>query len=160
MMHTIKMVKQYYPEYMYHKVLIVSPCTAKKREFEEVGKGDYNVTQIKLLEYIKKNNINLSRFPETDFDNQPAERAVLFSTPGGLLRTVERENKDLLNVSRKIEGPTIIYHYLSNLYKDVQKGDNPVLVDCLNCEHGCNGGTGTDRNKSVDQLESAVEKEI
>ena len=33
----------------------------------------------------------------------------------------------------------------------------PLLVDCLNCEQGCNGGTGTLRDKSADELEYAIE---
>lgn len=158
MMHTIKMVKRFYPEYSNHKILIVSPCTAKKREFVEVGQGDYNVTIKKFVDYFNDSRININQFPEIEYDNQPAERAVLFSTPGGLLKTVERENPDLLHVSRKIEGPHSIYHYLKGLPKDIASGNNPVLIDCLNCEHGCNGGTGTNRDKTADELEKNVEK--
>ncbi|HPB65143.1 MAG TPA: [Fe-Fe] hydrogenase large subunit C-terminal domain-containing protein, partial [Spirochaetales bacterium] len=44
MLHTIKMIREYYPAYRDHKILVVSPCAAKKREFEETGAGDYNVT--------------------------------------------------------------------------------------------------------------------
>ena len=158
MMHTIKLIKNYYPQYAGHKVLIVSPCIAKKREFEEVGLGNFNVTMKKFGEYIKKENIDLTRFPKIEFDNDPAERAVLFSTPGGLLRTAQREFPAITKVARKIEGPTTIYHYLSHLEKDIAKGNAPLLVDCLNCEQGCNGGTGTSRNKSQDELESIIEK--
>jgi methyl-accepting chemotaxis protein/NAD-dependent dihydropyrimidine dehydrogenase PreA subunit len=158
MMHTIKFIREFYPQYNSHKILIVSPCTAKKREFNELGKGDYNVTLSSFVDYIKKNNIKLNQYPSLDYDNDPAERAVLFSTPGGLLKTVERENPDLLNISRKIEGPTIVYKYLNKLPEDIQKGNNPLIIDCLNCEHGCNGGTGTKRDKSIDELEKNIEK--
>jgi methyl-accepting chemotaxis protein len=158
MMHTIKMIKEYYPHFSGHKVLIVSPCIAKKREFEEVGLGNYNVTMKKLKEYLSNEKINLLNYPKTDFDNDPAERAVLFSTPGGLLRTVQREFPAITNAARKIEGPSTIYHYLSNLEKDINKGIAPLLIDCLNCEHGCNGGTGTSRDKSLDEIENAIEK--
>ena len=37
MLHTIKMIKEFYPEYRDHKVAVISPCIAKKREFEETG---------------------------------------------------------------------------------------------------------------------------
>jgi len=157
MMHTIKLIKNYYPEFSNHKILIVSPCIAKKREFEEVGLGDYNVTMKAFKDFIAKERINLSSYAKTDFDNAPAERAVLFSTPGGLLRTAQRENPDIVNVSRKIEGPNTIYHYLSDLEHDIQKGNAPLLIDCLNCEQGCNGGTGTSRNNSQDVIEKAIE---
>lgn len=158
MMHTIKFIRQFYTQYNSHKILIVSPCTAKKREFAELGKGDYNVTLTSFVDYIKKNSIKLNQYPSLDYDNDPAERAVLFSTPGGLLKTVERENPFLLNISRKIEGPTVIYKYFDKLPEDIKKGNNPLIIDCLNCEHGCNGGTGTKRDKSVDELEKNIDK--
>jgi len=158
MMHTIKLIKNFYPQFSGHKVLIVSPCIAKKREFDEVGLGDYNVTMKKFKEYLRNERINLSQYPQTEFDNDPAERAVLFSTPGGLLRTAQRENPDVVNVSRKIEGPEIIYEYLSHLEKDINRGVAPLLIDCLNCAHGCNGGTGTSKDKSLDEIEKSVEK--
>jgi len=39
----------------------------------------------------------------------------------------------------------------------ISAGDNPLLIDCLNCELGCNGGPGTpNRNASQDRIEAAV----
>jgi methyl-accepting chemotaxis protein/NAD-dependent dihydropyrimidine dehydrogenase PreA subunit len=157
MMHTIKMVKQFYPEYRNHKAMVISPCVAKKREFEEVGMGDYNVTMKAIRDYFEENRLSLSSFPSVDYDNAPAERAVLFSTPGGLLRTAQRELPEVVDIARKIEGPKTIYHYLSHLKKDIDKGIAPVLIDCLNCEMGCNGGTATGRDKTVDEVEHLVE---
>ncbi len=158
MMHTIKMVKNFYPNFRDHKAMIISPCVAKKREFEEVGLGDYNVTMKKIEDYLSGKKISLSTYPKVGFDNDPAERGVLFSTPGGLLRTAERENPDIWSVARKIEGPNTVYHYLSHLEKDIKKGIAPLVVDCLNCELGCNSGTGTNRSKTQDEIESAIEK--
>lgn len=158
MVHTMKMVRAYYKEYSNHKIVIISPCVAKRREFDEVGIGDYNVTIKQLKKYFDENRINLSRFTKVEYDNPPAERAVLFSTPGGLLRTAQREFPEIINITRKIEGPSTIYHYLNNLLNDIDQKKAPVLVDCLNCEKGCNGGTGTSRDKSVDELEYYVEK--
>ena len=158
MMHTLKMIKEYYPEYKNYKTIIISPCVAKRREFDEVGIGDYNVTMKSVKDYLDKSRINLSSFSEVDFDNDPAERAVLFSTPGGLMRTAEREYPDVVKVTRKIEGPKVIYHYLKNLEKDILNGNAPVLIDCLNCELGCNGGTGTPRDKTQDEAENLIEK--
>jgi len=158
MMHTNKLIREYYPQFRNHKIMIVSPCIAKKREFEEVGIGDFNVTMKKFREYFDSHKINLNSFPEVEFDNDPAERAVLFSTPGGLLRTAQREFPDVVNIARKIEGPKVIYHYLKHLEKDINAGIAPVIIDCLNCELGCNGGTGTPRDKSQDEVESLIEK--
>lgn len=158
MMHTLKMIKEYYPDFKNHKTIIISPCVAKRREFDEVGIGDFNVTMKRIKEYLEKEKISLSSYPKIEFDNDPAERAVLFSTPGGLMRTAKRELPDVENVTRKIEGPKVIYHYLKNLEKDIEKGIAPLIIDCLNCELGCNGGTGTPRDKTQDQVESLIEK--
>ncbi|MFP4401026.1 MAG: methyl-accepting chemotaxis protein [Candidatus Woesearchaeota archaeon] len=159
MLHTIKMIKRFYPDYSRHKVLVLSPCVAKKREFDETGYGDYNVTYHNLNKYFDHNNIRLDQFPKVDYDNPDAERAVLFSSPGGLLRTAEREYPGISEVSRKIEGPELIYKYFNGLPSAVNSGRNPLLVDCLNCEMGCNGGTGTDcKEMHVDEIESLVEE--
>jgi len=53
----------------------------------------------------------------------------------------------------------MIYDYLNDLEEAVKEGIAPVIVDCLNCAKGCNGGTGTNgRNMSEDKLEMLVEK--
>lgn len=159
MLHGIKMIKEFYPEYANHKVAVISPCIAKKREFEATGFGDYNVTFTKLQEYLNSHRVRLTDFQKVAYNNPPAERAVLFSTPGGLLETAARWNSQIRSKIRKIEGPHTIYHYLDNLEKDVNLKYAPLIVDCLNCEKGCNGGTGTDcRNLSMDYLESLIEK--
>ncbi|HNZ25884.1 MAG TPA: methyl-accepting chemotaxis protein [Spirochaetota bacterium] len=159
MAHTIKLIKKYYPEYKDHKIAVISPCIAKKREFDEIGLETYNVTIKSISDYFVKNNITLANYPEKDFTNPQAERAVLFSTPGGLLRTAERYNPGVNNISRKIEGPEIIYNYLDKLSEMVEKGYSPLLIDCLNCEMGCNGGNAKlNLDKSPDEIEYFVEQ--
>lgn len=158
MMHTMKMIKHFYPQYKEHKILIVSPCIAKKREFVEVGIGDFNVTMVRISEYLKQQNIDLKNYTPEDYANEPAERAVLFSTPGGLLRTAMREYPEVINLARKIEGPHLIYKYLRELKESIKKGVQPLLIDCLNCELGCNGGTGTLSQKAnTDEIEHLIE---
>jgi Na+-translocating ferredoxin:NAD+ oxidoreductase RNF subunit RnfB len=83
---------------------------------------------------------------------------VLFSTPGGLMRTAMREVPGIDDDIRKIEGP-MIYRYLDQLLDSLKAGTNPPVVDCLNCEFGCNGGPGTKRyHAPLDELESAIEE--
>ena len=157
MLHTVKMIKEFYPEYRNHKVAIISPCIAKKREFEETGYGDYNVTMTNLSKYIKQHGVSLESYPGADYDNPPAERAVLFSTPGGLLETADRWAHGIRSKIRKIEGPHTIYEYLEHLHKDIQGLKAPLIIDCLNCEKGCNGGTGTDcKDFTMDELETLI----
>lgn len=159
MLHTVKMIKEFYPQYSGHKVAIISPCIAKKREFDETGYGDYNVTMINLKGYIKRSGISLEHYERVDYDNPPAERAVLFSTPGGLLETADRWSHGIRSKIRKIEGPHTIYEYLDNLDRDVASLKAPLIIDCLNCEKGCNGGTGTDcKHISMDELETLISR--
>lgn len=159
MLHTVKMIKEFYPHYRSHKVAVISPCIAKKREFDETGYGDYNVTMTNLKEYLSKNGISLESFPKVDYDNPPAERAVLFSTPGGLMETADRWAHGIRSKIRKIEGPHTIYEYLEHLDRDIHGMNAPLVVDCLNCEKGCNGGTGTDcKDLSMDELENLINR--
>jgi uncharacterized coiled-coil DUF342 family protein len=159
MLHTIRMIREYYPAWKNHKVAVLSPCIAKRREFDETGLGDYNVTFISLKNYFEDKRIELSSFQPRDYDNPPAERAVSFSIPGGLLATAERESPGIGRRTRKIEGTDIIYPYLTELaiaLREKNKG-LPLLVDCLNCEKGCNGGPGTGNAKSAwDTIELPV----
>lgn len=159
MLHTVKMIKEFYPQYRNHKVAVISPCIAKKREFEETGYGDYNVTMINLKEYLKNSGVRLETYERLDYDNPSAERAVLFSTPGGLMETADRWAHGIRSKIRKIEGPHTIYEYLDHLERDVATMKAPLVIDCLNCEKGCNGGTGTDcKDLSTDELESLISR--
>jgi len=75
------------------------------------------------------------------------------------MRTVERELPDLARGTRKIEGPGIIYDYLKELPEMIERGFAPPLIDCLNCERGCNGGHGTlNREKALDEIEYYIEE--
>ena len=161
MLHTLRMIREYYPQYKNHKMAIISPCIAKKREFAETRIGDYNVTMLALKNYLEQANVDLSGFPAINYEGPSAERAVTFSTPGGLLDTAERFIPGIRRNTRKIEGVNSIYHYLKGISEKINNPniDFPLLVDCLNCELGCNGGTGTGNvHKTADELESPVRK--
>ena len=157
MVHTIKMIREFYPAYSRHRVLVISPCVAKKREFTETGHGDYNVVFSSIENYLAEKGRKLKDFRELPYESAGAERAVLFSSPGGLMETLAREDPRAAAKVRKIEGPDIIYKYLKELPQAIEKGVAPLLIDCLNCEKGCNGGTGTNRREGLsDELEGAV----
>jgi len=159
MLHTMKLVREYYPELASHRFVVLSPCLAKKREFEATGLGDYNVTYKRLQEHLTARGVDLRRHPAVDYANPDAERAVLFSTPGGLLRTAERWMPELRDLSRKIEGPHLVYDYFKTLPDMIRSGKAPLLIDCLNCDLGCNGGTGTNhQHANPDAVESVIEK--
>jgi len=157
MLHTIKLIETFYPEYHSHKVLVLSPCLAKRQEFDAVGKGNFNITFRSLEEHLQKKGIDLSSCREVEYSNPAAERAVLFSSPGGLKSTLEREVPHLLPKVKKVEGIHTLFDYFENLPDSLSAGVQPLLVDCLNCSKGCNGGTGTNhRETPEDMLEHLV----
>jgi iron only hydrogenase large subunit-like protein len=161
MMHTMKMIRRFYAEYKNHKIAVISPCYSKRREFDACKLGDYNVTFRSLEDYMDAQGIDVARYPEVEYDNPPAERAVLFSSPGGLMRTVQRYDQDVMSRTRKIEGVNEVYHYFAHLSHAIKEGNAPVyqLIDCLNCSMGCNGGPGTrNRSKHLDDVEFLVER--
>ena len=160
MLHTIKMIKTYYQEYKDCKVMVVSPCYAKRREFDETGLGNYNVTMKSLDKYFKENNIDLSKLAKTPYDNPEAERGATYSSPGGLMKTTERFVPGISEVTRKIEGLPEVVEYFVHLERSLNQKIKPVykLIDCLGCWQGCNGGAGTCTDEmTLDEMESFVE---
>ena len=161
MAHTVEFIRHFHQEYKNHKIVVISPCYAKRREFDENGRGDYNVTMKSLSAYFEENNINLEKFPKVDYDNPLAERGTRYSTPGGLMLTAERLVPGIARQTRKIEGHPAVIEYFEHLDECMANGSKPYfkLVDCLNCEKGCNRGAGTvNHNISLDEIESYVEK--
>ena len=160
MSHTVKMIRHYYTQYKDCRIAAISPCFAKKREFEENKTCDYNVTMKSIDTYFAEQHINLSSFPKVDYDNPPAERGVLYSTPGGLMRTAERFIPGIVTQTRKVEGNPEVIDYLSHLESCLAKGQMPSykLVDCLYCGKGCNEGGGTTNHEmALDEKERYVE---
>lgn len=159
MAHAIKMIRRFYPRYAAHRMFVVSPCLEKRREFDEIGLRDvYNVTYRRIEVHLKAQGINLNDYDEADFENDDAERAVLFSNPGGLARTLLREIPSLAGKIRKIESPLHVYPYLRSLNDLIARGMQPRVIDCLNCDKGCNGGTGTNnQSKNIEELEYSIE---
>ncbi|MCM1321916.1 MAG: methyl-accepting chemotaxis protein [Bacteroides sp.] len=161
MLHTVRMIREFYPEYADCKIAAISPCYAKRHEFDETGLCDYNVTMRSIDAYFAEHGVSLADFPQADYANQPAERGVLYSAPGGLMRTAERFLPAVSDITRKIEGQPHVFEYFANLAKSIQQGEKPVfkLIDCLNCTKGCNGGAGTtDHNMPLDKMEGFVER--
>ncbi|MDC7238754.1 MAG: [Fe-Fe] hydrogenase large subunit C-terminal domain-containing protein, partial [Spirochaetales bacterium] len=159
MMHSVKMIREFYPQYADHQIIAISPCIAKKTEFESVGEDVLNLTFLSIESYMKEKGVTLDSFEAIPYTSAQAERAVLFSSPGGLKDTVEREAPQLMSRVRKIEGPHTVYDYFKSLEKVKDRDGLPLLIDCLNCEKGCNGGTGTGcRDFPRDLLDSAVQE--
>jgi len=145
LVHSMKMIKKFFPQYSGSKVAVISPCLAKRREFDATGFGDYNVTFKSLQEHLDKTKDRIANYQEVKYDGPVAERAVLFPSPGGLMRTIERYDGNAHNFTKKVEGHPEVYHYLEYLEEILKNGETPLypMIDCLSCGMGCNGGPGT-----------------
>ncbi len=143
------------------KIAFIGPCVAKRREFQDAntkGNINFNITYYTLEKYFKDKGIRLESLVDTEFDGQQAERAVLYSQPGGLTETFKRFGVSLQphDITR-VEGVELVYNeYLEELETDIRSGDTPVLVDILNCEHGCNKGTAATCNLSHYQVDKLM----
>ena len=162
MLHCAKMIKEFYTKYTGYKIAAISPCYAKRREFDETGICDYNITMRSIQSYMEEKNIRIDSFPKVEYENPAAERGVLYSTPGGLMRTAERFVPSISEKTRKIEGNPKVFHYLAK-FSEANKNKKPcfTLIDCLNCENGCNEGAGTtNKGMHLDEMESFVENRM
>jgi len=123
------------------KIAFLSPCIAKKNEMENTDNFiSYNVTYRKLNKYIQENGYDLSTFGEKDFDYIESSLGFLYSRPGGLRENVEAVVPDAW--VKQVEGTEFVYQYLENYQDRIEKNKPvPLLVDALNCLHGCNIGT-------------------
>lgn len=130
----------------------ISPCIGKKDEITDSntsGYIKYNVTYRKIEEYLRKNGVSLTSFPRVGFDSDVAGLGGLYSKHGGLRENVEFYlGKDVW--VKQMEGETETYRYLDGYAKRATKGGaKPVLLDVLNCRHGCNIGTGCKHNEQL-----------
>ena len=95
------------------------------------------------------------------YDSPLPGRAVLFPTPGGLLRSMERWLPEARHITRKIDGVDKVYDYFDKLPEVLAQNDLPdvLLVDCLSCKLGCNGGPLTPlQDASPDVVEGIIEQ--
>lgn len=140
---------------VYDDLAFLSPCIGKINEINDPNTDQYvqyNLTFKKLNEYLEANGVNLSAYKPAAFEDIGCSLGCLFSRPGGLKENVEAKVKGAW--VRQVEGHSHAYSYLEE-YSDRLKGNQPVplLVDILNCDKGCNIGTATAKNITVDDAD-------
>jgi Na+-translocating ferredoxin:NAD+ oxidoreductase RNF subunit RnfB len=140
-------------------IAFLSPCIGKIDEItdpQNKGLIQYNVTFAKIKEHLAHAGIDLDAFPEVDFENEPScGLGLTFSRPGGLRENVEHYTRDAW--VRQIEGAEAAYPYLRTYAERVDHGKPvPLLIDILNCAHGCNLGTGTDHDVDLDDIDAQL----
>ncbi len=143
------------------KLAFLSPCIGKKRELISIHTPqnlEYNITFSKFIDYIKQNKINLADYPALDFDNIEGSLGFAFPRPGGLSENIKFHLGDDIWI-KQIEGINNINNYLKEYSRDIAQG-NPVpqIIDALNCEHGCNLGTGTKKTASLNHIDFKINK--
>ncbi len=145
------------------RLMFLSPCIGKKRECTSIhthGVLDYNVTFAKFIDYISTQMINLLEFPSTPFDNMKGSHGFTFPRPGGLTENIQYHLEE--NIwTKRIEGIFNINQYFTEYLDDI-KSDRPVplIIDALNCIHGCNLGTGTLRNSKHNHIDHTMNENI
>ena len=124
----------------------LSPCVAKTDEFGDSNTGGlvgYNVTYKKLLEYLDDYGISWRKSTPSGYDNEAHGLGSIYSSPGGLRVNVEQHvpGKWIF----QIEGQPHASHFLDKYSK--RNAGRPFIVDILNCQRGCNAGTGAVRTE-------------
>ncbi len=142
------------------KLAFLSPCIGKAKEIKDPNTNNlisYNVTYKKLQDYLDKNKIDLSSYKPVEFDDICCGLGLTFSRPGGLKENVHHHIKDAW--VRQVEGIDHAYKYLKE-YKSRVKLNSlvPLVVDILNCDNGCNKGTGTKKLSSIDDIDFHMNK--
>ncbi|MDR0310080.1 MAG: response regulator [Acidobacteriota bacterium] len=135
------------------RIAALSPCIAKAVEFESTELAQYNITFPNILEYIKEHDIMLPE-EETEFDHDESGLGSLFPMPGGLKENIEFFMGKKLRIS-KAEG----YHVYEKLNTYAEKTEDllPDLYDVLNCSEGCNIGPACSHNKSIFDIDKAMD---
>lgn len=142
------------------EIAFLSPCYGKADEFQDPntqGYVTYNVTYKDLQAYLDRHAPNLMQFPEHDFEDIGCALGLTFSRPGGLRENVEFHAPGAF--VRQTEGVDHAYHYLE-VYEEriARRKPLPLLVDILNCAHGCNLGTGTQRHIELDDIDAETNR--
>lgn len=144
----IKYIKKYLRRD--NPIAVLTPCIAKKLEFEETGLAEYNVTFRKLEEYFDKNGIKVGTNSANDFDYKFEEMqgqvGSIYPRPGGLRDNLWLHDPDI-NVATS-EGVHKVYPEL-DMYAQMPDFKHPEVFDVLSCEFGCNVGPGSDTKQTM-----------
>lgn len=140
------------------KLCFLSPCIAKKAETSDPNTQNavtYNVTFKKLMDHINNKGINLTSYSPCDFASDSFLIGDIYSSPGGLKENVYMYDKTAF--VKQVEGPNHAYKYLDEYAERCNSNKSlPLLVDVLNCQNGCNVGTGTTKDVHTTDLEEKV----
>lgn len=127
------------------KIAALSPCIAKKSEFEATGMVAFNVTFARLGEVYDTSGTR-GNGKAFQFDGADGQDGSYFPLPGGLKENLLLWNNKLHIVNS--EGVPKVYHELA-LYETQPEANLPDVFDVLSCEYGCNSGPATGREANL-----------
>ena len=140
------------------KLCFLSPCIAKLAEVRDentAGCISYNVTFKKLLDYASQQGVELNDCQRSELTLPAWGLGDIYSFPGGL-----KENIHLYDPTawvKQVEGTALVYEYLTEYEERKKQGKSlPLVVDALNCQHGCNIGSGTLKDLEITDIEQRV----
>lgn len=127
------------------KLAFLSPCIAKSDEFEDPNTDNniqYNVTFWMLNDFLSKTGVDYRKYDEAEYENAKHNLGSLFPRPGGLKDNVLHYMPG--SWVYQVEGQPEVKHFLDQYQTRSSDGKElPQLVDILNCNLGCNLGTGS-----------------
>ncbi|MBP5361613.1 MAG: 4Fe-4S dicluster domain-containing protein [Ruminococcus sp.] len=146
-----------------NKIAVLSPCVAKKNEFNETSFVEFNVTFQKLMEYFKSKHIVIRTDQDDDlaynFDGDQGQMGAIYPKPGGLRDNLWLHDPEINIVTS--EGVHRVYPEL-DMYAKLNESKKPRVFDVLSCEFGCNVGAGARSQQTlfdIMQTMNDVEKE-
>ena len=163
MIQTVRMIRRHYSQFADHRLVVVSPCPSKRREFEASEIPALHFSFASIEKHFRKNGVCLESMGPSAYDSPAPGEGVFFPAPGGLLKAVERWLPGIHEVTRRIEGQETLYNYLESLECAIAASESslPVLIDCLNCQHGCSLGPASAlRDLAPDVSEACLRKRL
>lgn len=135
-------------------IAFLSPCIAKKTEFEDTGLIQYNVTFKRLEEYIVQNGVKLPDSQDFKFDGSDSFTGRIYPIPGGLKECLLAKNPELKVMNS--EGIPKVYANIDEYYTTAERL-RPDVFDVLSCEHGCTVGPGVPGERSLFEIEGIMQ---
>lgn len=121
------------------RLAFIGPCIGKKLETDAYGESPvhYNVTFLKLMEYVRKNGL----YGRDASEEIEYGLGSFYPAPGGLADNLRWFLGDDAQV-RVISGKTYLYGWINRNAHSLLERETPfLLIDALNCQDGCIEGT-------------------
>ena len=125
------------------ELAFISPCLAKRREFQESRMVDYNVTYRSLQRILRERNIDLDSLEESEFDGGvKAGITTNFSSAGGLKESFLYHYPEIpaSKIVRSTDRSYSTATWTTWRRRSLRRAASSLLVDILSCEKGATWG--------------------